>query len=91
MKKFVAIFLVCIMLFTTVFASSAQNELDKTKHLNAVGLDYLSDVIDSVVNSANLDFYIKIIKDHAIRRNLINTTNDIILDAYENEDVCCKK
>ncbi len=67
--------------------TTMKNELDKTKHLNAVGLDYLSDVIDSVVNSANLDFYIKIIKDHAIRRNLINTTNDIILDAYENEDV----
>ncbi len=44
MKKFVAIFLVCIMLFTTVFASSAQNELDKTKKDIAEQKDKLDDI-----------------------------------------------
>ena len=67
--------------------TTMKNELDKTKKLTAVGLDYLSDVIDSVVTSANLDFYIKIIKDYAIRRNLIETATEIVTDTYEDEDV----
>lgn len=66
---------------------TVRNELDKEKKLNAVGLDYLTDVIDSVISSANLDFYIKIIKDYAIRRNLIDTANGIIQDTYEDENV----
>lgn len=67
--------------------TTMKNELDKTKKLNTVGLDYLSDVIDSVVTSANLDFYIKIIKDYAIRRDLIDTATDIVTKAYEEDDV----
>lgn len=67
--------------------TTLKNELDKSKKLNAVGLDYLTEVIDSVVTSANLDFYIKIVKDYAIRRNLIETANEIVTDTYDNEDV----
>lgn len=72
---------------TPIDIMTVKNELDKTKHLNSVGLEYLSEVIDSVVTSANLDYYIKIIKDHAVRRSLINTTTEIATEAYENEDV----
>ena len=67
--------------------TTIKNELDKDKKLNSVGLDYLSEVIDSVVTSANLDFYIKIVKDYAVRRNLIETATDIINETYEDEDV----
>lgn len=67
--------------------TTIKNELDKDKKLNEVGLDYLSEVIDSVVTSANLDFYIKIIKDYAVRRNLISTAEEIINNAYDDEDV----
>lgn len=67
--------------------TTLKNELDKAKKLNAVGLDYLTDVIDSVVSSANLDFYIKIVKDYAIRRNLIETANEIVSSTYDDEDV----
>lgn len=64
-----------------------REELDKVKKFNAVGLDYITDVIDSVISSANLDFYIKIIKDYAVRRNLIETASDIITHTYEEESV----
>ncbi len=67
--------------------TTIKNELDKDKKLNSVGLDYLSEVIDSVVTSANLDFYIKIVKDYAVRRNLIETATDIINNTYDDEDV----
>ena len=67
--------------------TTIKNELDKDKKLNSVGLDYLSVVIDSVVTSANLDFYIKIVKDYAVRRNLIETATDIINNTYDDEDV----
>ncbi len=67
--------------------TTIKNELDKNKKLNSVGLDYLTEVIDSVVTAANLDYYINIIKEYAIRRNLINTANDIVTTAYDNEDV----
>ena len=72
---------------TPIDVTTLRNELDKDKKFNAVGLDYITDVIDSVVTSANLDFYIKIIKDYAIRRNLIETASDIITTTYDEEDV----
>lgn len=63
-------------------------ELDKKKVLNEIGgLPYLMEVIDSVVTSANLEYYIKILKDHAIRRNLINTATDIVTNAYSSENI----
>lgn len=72
---------------TPIDITTIKNELDKSKKLNTVGLDYLTEVIDSVVTAANLDYYINIIKEYAIRRNLINTANDIVTTAYDNEDV----
>lgn len=67
--------------------TTLKDELDKEKKLNTVGLDYISEVIDSVITSANLDYYIKIIKDNAIRRYLITTATDIITATYEEENV----
>ncbi len=63
-------------------------ELDKKKVLNEVGgISYLTEVIDSVVTTANLNYYIKILKELAIRRRLINTATDIITNSYNEEDV----
>jgi len=45
------------------------------------------EVIDSVVTAANLSYYIKILKDHAVRRNLINTATDIVTNAYNDENI----
>ena len=50
--------------------TTIKEELDKKKNLSSVGgIDYISEVIDSVATAANLDYYIKIVKDKAIMRN----------------------
>ncbi len=67
--------------------TTIKNELDKEKKLNTVSIEYLGEVIDSVVTTANLDYYIGIVKDFAIRRNLITTATDIVTDSYDNEDL----
>lgn len=69
-------------------ANTLKDELDKKKKLNLVGgMDYISEVIDSVISSANMDYYIEIIKENTTRRNLINTATDIINNAYDEEDI----
>lgn len=72
---------------TPIDVTTIHNELDKTKKVNEVGIDYLAEVIDSVVTSANLDHYIKIVKENAIRRNLIETSTDIVTSAYDEENI----
>ena len=67
--------------------TTVSNKLDKTKNFSAIGgIEYLTEVIDSVATAANLDYYINIIKEKAIVRNLINTATDIVTEAYEEED-----
>ena len=71
---------------TPVDITTVKNELDKQKNLNAIGgLEYISEIIDSVATTANLDSYINIIKEKAVRRKLIDTATDIITDTYEEE------
>lgn len=68
--------------------TTVKAELDKKKTFNEVGgISYLTEVIDSVVTAANLNYYIQILKDNAIRRNLINTATDIVSTAYNEENV----
>ncbi|MBQ9833778.1 MAG: replicative DNA helicase [Bacilli bacterium] len=65
-----------------------KDELDKKKALKSIGgIEYLSEIIDSVVTTANLEYYIKILKDNAIRRNLIDTATNIVTEAYDEEDI----
>ncbi|MCR5223892.1 MAG: replicative DNA helicase [Bacilli bacterium] len=55
-----------------------KNEIEKTTPINSIGgVEYLSDVIDSVLSSANVETYIDIIKDKYVRRKLIETCNKI--------------
>lgn len=62
-------------------------ELDKKKNLSAIGgVEYLSEVIDKVATTANLDSYIQIVKDNAIARYLIDTTTNIVTSAYDYDD-----
>ena len=63
------------------------NELDKRKDLNAIGgIEYISEVIDREATAANLDYYIKIIREKALMRNLIDTATNIITTAYDEEE-----
>ncbi len=66
---------------------TVQNKLEKTKNINIVTLNYLTEVINSVITAANLEYYINIVRENAIRRNLIDTANEIVENAYEEEDV----
>ncbi len=71
---------------TPVDITTVKNELDKEKNLNAIGgLEYISEIIDSVATTANLDSYIQIIKEKSIRRKLIDTATNIITATYEEE------
>ena len=68
--------------------TTVKAELDKKKALNEIGgITYLMEVIDSVVTAANLEYYIKILKEHAVRRNLINTATNIVTNAYNDENI----
>lgn len=56
----------------TMDATILKNEIEKVTPINAIdGVEYLSEVIDSVVSASNVDSYISIIREKAIRRNLI--------------------
>ena len=67
--------------------TTVKEELEKKKNLTSIGgIDYISEVIDSVATAANLDYYMKIVKDKALIRSLIDTATDIVTDAYEDEE-----
>ncbi|MDE5539753.1 MAG: replicative DNA helicase [Bacilli bacterium] len=73
---------------TPIDITTIKAELDKKKSLNEIGgINYLMEVIDSVVTAANLQYYIKILKDLAVRRRLIDTATDIVTSAYNDENV----
>ena len=62
----------------------------KLKEKNApaeiASLDYVRDLITAVPTSANVKYYAKIVKDHAVRRKLIKTVQTIENDCYEAQD-----
>ena len=65
-----------------------KDELDKKKRLNVIGgLPYISEVVDSVITPANLEYYIGILKEQYTRGNLINTATAIVTEAYDEENV----
>ena len=59
-------------------ATILKNEIEKTTPINTIGgIEYLSEVIDSVVSASNIDSYINIIREKALRRNLIRACEKI--------------
>ena len=68
-------------------SATVKNEIEKKGSINAIGgIEYLSEVIDSVITAANIDYYIDIVRDKALRRKLIDVTNTINSDAYNEEE-----
>lgn len=62
-------------------------ELINSKELDGVGgTDYLLELSQSAISLSNLEFYIKIIKDQAVIRNLLLTIRAIDT-SYQNEDI----
>lgn len=59
-------------------ATILKNEIEKRNPINAIGgLEYLTEVIDSVVSASNVDSYIKIVQEKYLRRGLIKICEDI--------------
>ena len=67
--------------------TTVKNELEKTKKINIVSINHITEVIDSVVTSANIDYYISMLNDYYTRRELINSATGIVENAYNEEDV----
>lgn len=68
--------------------TTVSDDLEKKKKLSSSGgIDYLSDVIDSVAIASNLEYYMQIVKDNYVRRNLIDTATSIASEAYDEENV----
>jgi replicative DNA helicase len=49
----------------------------------AGGVAYLLELMEAVPTSANIEHYIEIVRDHAIRRQLIDTAARVEVEAYE--------
>lgn len=49
------------------------------------GVGYLATILNSVPTAANIDYYIKIVKDKAALRGLINAATKIVTMAYQGE------
>ena len=72
---------------TPIDITTVKDLLEKKGKLNEVGLNYLTDIIDSVVTSANLEHYMGMVKEAFIRRNLITTATDIVTTSFEEENI----
>lgn len=61
--------------------------LQNKNELEAVGgIEYLTEIISSVATAANIDYYIDIVRDKAIRRFLIDAATEIVTETYDSED-----
>lgn len=68
-------------------SATVKNEIEKKESINSIGgIEYLSEVIDSVITAANVDYYIDIVRDKALRRKLIDVTTNITTNAYNEEE-----
>ena len=62
---------------------TVKNELTENGSFERIGgLEFLASLPEKVPTTTNVDRYIKIVEEHAIRRNLIQTSNDLIALGY---------
>jgi replicative DNA helicase len=54
--------------------------------VNAGGIDYLKELLDSVISLSNLDFYLVILQDNKVLRDYLSTI-DTIRQNYESEEI----
>ena len=60
------------------------NEIEKHDNINSIGgLEYLGEVIDSVITAANIDYYIDIVREKALRRKLVEVSTNITTSAFD--------
>ena len=69
-----------IPLDTTVLV----DEIEKYDNINSIGgVEYLSDVIDCVITAANVDYYIDIVREKALRRKLVEVSTNITTSCFD--------
>lgn len=62
-------------------------ELNKKKYLDKIGgVEYLTEVVNSVPSAANVDYYIDIVRDKAVLRRLIDVSTEITTSSYDAKD-----
>ncbi len=60
------------------------DDLTKTDELeSAGGLDYIAELLDAVPTAANIEYHAKIVREKALLRRLIDASQTIIRDVYE--------
>ena len=60
-------------------STTVKNEIEKKVSLSSIGgVEYLSEVIDSVITAANVEYYIDIIREKALRRKLIEVSTQLL-------------
>jgi len=63
------------------------SSLDREGLLQEVGgVTTLDDLVDSIPSTANIDYYVNILKMNSLRRKIIRECNDIITTSYKEED-----
>ena len=61
-----------------------RDELKRREKLEQVGgVSYLTELMEAVPTSANVEHYISIVREHAVRRQLIQTSTEILKSAHE--------
>ena len=72
---------------TPIDITTMSNELDNNHHLSEIGgIEYLTEIVEFVPTTANIDFYIEIIRDKYILRTMIDKANNIISNCYDDQD-----
>ena len=67
--------------------TTVTDELEKRKLLDKIGgIEYLGEIINSIASPANIDDYINIVEEKAIRRRLIETSLEIEKAGYNSDD-----
>lgn len=67
--------------------TTVATELEDRKLLKQVGdIEYITEIVNSVPSSANIDEYIKIVEEKAILRRLINEATSIVNDGYNTSE-----
>lgn len=67
--------------------TTVTSELKKKNQLTEVGgVEYLAEVLNFVPTATNIDYYIEMVQESAIRRNLIDTATDIATEGYKTEE-----
>ncbi len=62
------------------------SKLKDNKTLNEVGgIEYLTDILESTPTAANIDYYVSLVEDKSILRNLIEQATEIVTMGYNNE------